>query len=137
MSPTGWGQHQGAIDKGFTAQIFGAGLISAEIEGCVEAQPREGETEEIGLSAMTARRRAGTSTKGQRGLVSGVVFDRFQTCRSGAGYRGPLPRDRAVVLLRDEQPKPQPSPYEYSPIMRPQTLDVTKMAQDIAGCPTL
>jgi hypothetical protein len=120
MSPTGWGQHQGAIDKGFTAQIFGAGLISAEIEGCVEAQPREGETEEIGLSAMTARRRAGTSTKGQRGLVSGVVFDRFQTCRSGAGYRGTEPS--FCFVMSNLNPNPARTNIHLSCVHRRSTL---------------
>ena len=54
----------------------------------MDAEPREGQAEDICLSGMTARRRAWTSPRGQRGLPPARLLKRF--CQLDADSQGLL-----------------------------------------------
>jgi hypothetical protein len=66
-----------------------------------------------------------------KGFVSGMVFGRFQSYRSGAGSRGPPPRHSAVVSFRDEKARIRAGCYEAAHKVGGAGVDGSNLPQNL------
>jgi len=81
----------------------------AIIDGDSLTATKEGARDDIGLSGVTARKRARTSARGRGGVLR---YGLQQVCKSGNGYRGVLQQKSDTSLLLDEKGKLRLGQYE-------------------------
>jgi hypothetical protein len=84
---------------------FLVGLEDVPLSASVLHQ-RGGGTGEVRLRGIECLGKTRDFGKRAKGSTASMVFGRFQVCRSGAAYRGPLRKNSAAGLLHDEKSSP-------------------------------